>query len=414
MKRRNFKIDDSIQVLVDDQLQDHGSFNPVDFLLTSGRFSYSAYEAWRYRKKEYLDELLSGSVPEIISQLQQACDYAEHLGLDRVHAQVMSWSRPDTTETQALRCSRNSELEALLSIQFEAKTNHPQHDLFVNNPVTVLINNLVVSIIGRNSIAAEGHLKDLYIKAPDHKDLQGFELLVHSLEMMKQPAKGQMSELQVIEEHFVDAAQKLLGNKWRDYINSIWHWLATATFRRSYDPKQPRLHGSYLLAQAGDWSSVQQIIEAEGNYLAVPEIGFRLAQALHFLNERSRQIEVWCRMCWAYPIETEDYLSSEKTRDSLIKPLWLSYLDIEDTFELSEAPECSLFPAWVLIQEPGLIHVLPQDMLQGDQEHQVIFELAHNLIMARMNDEPEIKHRKALAKRQATLLKYYLHRIDTG
>lgn len=419
MKRPAFKIDNSIQVLVDDQLQDHGSFSSLDFLLTSGRLSYSAYEAWRFREEEYLEELLSGSIPKIISQLQQAVDYAEHLGLNRVQAQIMSWSRSNSTATQVLRFSKNSELEALLSIRFEAKKNHPQQDLFVNNPVTVLINNLIVSILGRSSIDAEGYLDDLHRKAPEHKDLPGFESLVHSLEMIERPASGEISELQIIEEHLVDTAQKLLGNKWRDYINAVWHWLASATIERPYNPDQPRLHASYLLAQAGDWSSVQQCIEAEGNYIAVPEISFRLAHALHFLGERSAQIEVWCRMCWAFPNEVENYLSSEnllseKSLDSSIKLLWLSYLNIGDAFDLSEVLECNLFPAWVLIEEPGLIHKLPQDMLHGEEEHQVTFRLAHNLISARMKDEPEIEHRNALGKRQPILLKYYLHRIEPG
>lgn len=414
MKRPAFKIDNSIQVLVDDQLQDHGSFSSVDFLLTSGRLSYSAYEAWRFREEEYLEELLSGSIPKIISQLRQAVDYAEHLGLNRVQTQIMSWSRPNSTATQVLRFSNNSELEALLSVQFEAKKNHPQQDLFVNNPITVLINNLIVSILGRSSIDAEGYLDDLHRKVPEHKDLPGFESLVQSLEMIERPALGEVSELQIIEEDLVDTAQKLLGSQWRDYINAVWHWLASATIERPYSPDQPRLHASYLLAQASDWSSVQQSIEAEGNYIAVPEIGFRLAQALHFLGERSTQIEVWCRMCWAFPIEVENYLSSEKSIDNSIKQLWLSYLNIGDAFDLSEVLECSLFPAWVLIEEPGLIHKLPRDMLQGEKEHQVTFRLAHNLISARVNDEPEIEHRKALGKRQPILLKYYLHRIEPG
>lgn len=433
MKKSTFKIDGSIQAIVDDQLQDSGSFSPLDFLLTSGRLSYNAYEAWRFRDKEYLEELLSGNIDKVISQLQQACDYADHLGLSRVQARIMSWSRADTTETRNLRFSKNSDLEALLSIQFEAKNEHPQQDLFINNPVTALINDLIASILTRNLSDAEGYLDELYIKAPDHGDLPGFDLLVHGLGAMQRPAAGKMSELQsslqpelqtelqselhselqIVEEQLIGIAQELLGNKWRDYINGVWHWLANATMDWPYNPKHPKLHASYLLAQAGDWSRVRQLIEAEGNYTRVAEMGFRLAQALHFLDERATQIEVWCRLCWAFPDDSEDYLSSGELGSSSVKQLWLDYLDMEATLDLSEPLDCGLFPAWILIQEPGLVHRLPQDMLQGEMEHQVTFRLAHNLIMARMNDEPEIEHRKALGNREPVLLKHYLHGIKT-
>ncbi|MDK1023014.1 MAG: hypothetical protein QGD92_02145 [Gammaproteobacteria bacterium] len=414
MSKTTLTIDKSIQAIVDDQLLNHGFFSSLDFLLTSGRVSSSAYAAWRSCEVEYLDETLSGSIPKIISLLRQACDYADRLGLSRKKVQLMSWSQPNITETKELQFSRNNELEALLACQFEAKNRHPQQDLFINNPVIAAVNNLVAAIIVRNLNDAEACISELYLRAPDHKDLAGYDLLVHSLSMIQKPAIGDMSELQLIENRLVATALELLGDQKNDFINSLWHWLANATVDRAYNPQFPKLHASYLLAQAGDWSSVRQIIETEGNYTAVPEIGFRLAKALHFLGERSSQIEVCCRMCWAFPTETEDYFSSEAFRDSSIKQLWMDYLSMEDIYDFSEPLECGSFPSWILIHEPGIIHTLPQDMLLGKTNHQITFKLAHNLIMARLKHKQEIEHRRALGHQHPILLKYYLDNIDTS
>jgi hypothetical protein len=95
-----------------------------------------------------------------------------------------------------------------------------------------------------------------------------------------------------------------------------------------------------------------------------------------------------------------------------MEKLWLDYLNMEDTLDLSEPLECGLFPAWILVREPGLIHTLPRDMLQGETEHQITFRLVHNLVMARMNDDEEIEHRKALGERNPVLLKCYLHGVN--
>ena len=48
----------------------------------------------------------------------------------------------------------------------------------------------------------------------------------------------------------------------------------------------------------------------------------------------------------------------------------------------------------------------------GDTDHQITFRLVHKLVTARMNDEPEIDHRKALGERSPVLLKCYLHGMN--
>jgi len=395
-------IDTTLQSLVDTQLMEQGAFTSLELLLTSGRLVYTDYERWRRGDLEFLDEAFLGSPKRIRAQVESAVAYAKKIGLVEEAQTFNSWQAGG--QDQVLKLSADDSLHQLLGLRLVSQQDLPQLDMFFDNPVVVLVNGIAGALARRTLDEAEAYLDQLYQQAPNNADLPAFDQLVDTLRRAGEPVADAVQELQALQQ-LAPHAKRLLSAQCRDYLVPLWRRLAAALEEQRFNPDAPNLHNSYVLAQAQDWAGVSEAIVKETEWWQSSVLCQRLAVCGYRRQERAESLTAWAYLCWQYPEQAADLLDSGKWPDLNIVQLWHKFLETEDELELETPFETQEFPAWLLINEPGLCRSLPRDLPWGRSSAEALYNLVHQLLMARLegNGEQELELRKAVQASQPAL-----------
>lgn len=395
-------IDTTLQSLVDTQLMEQGAFTPLELLLTSGRLVYTDYERWRQGELEFLDQAFLGSPKRIRTQVESAVAYAKKIGLVEEPQTFNSWQAG--SQDQVLKLSADDSLHQLLGLRLVSQQDLPQLDMFFDNPVVVLVNGIAAALTRRTLDEAEAYLDQLYQQAPNNADLPAFDQLVDTLRRSSEPVADSAQELQSLQQ-LAPHAKRLLSAQCRDYLVPLWRRLAAALESQPFDPIQPDLHNSYVLAQAQDWAGVSQSIVQEAEWWQSTVLCQRLAECGYRRQERAESLTAWAYLCWQFPEQAAQLLDDGQWPDVNIVQLWHTFLETEDELELEAPFETQEFPAWWLINEPGLCRSLPQDLPWGNAPAEQLYGLVHQLLTARLegNNEQELELRKAVQAAQPAL-----------
>lgn len=408
------------QAQVDKQLLEQGCFSALELLLTTGRLDYADYERWRLQEIESLDGVLLGNPERIRGQLEDASTYAQTIGLENEPQTFEPWcgeqagkriSRNDASGT-ALRASSDSRLHELISSRFVHRQDAPQLDMFFDNPVLVLVNGIVAALADRMLAEAERLLDQLYLQAPNQAELVDFDQLLAALRQAHQPVDNPANELTNLQQ-LAPVAARVLGAGSRDFIAPLWRRLAAALNGRSYYPHNAELHASYAFAQAWDWQGVRDAILAQPEWTSHAPLCLRMADACYYLRDQAAALTAWCLLCWHFPEQTVQALHARTHPDTRMHSRWAAYLAIEEQIELATVPAVADFPAWLLLDEPGLIHQLPQRLSERESAGQKNYQTAHRLLAARAqeDDASEITLRKTLKEHNAMLFEYLKVRL---
>ena len=238
----NQEIDTSLQSQIHKQLMEQGAFTPLDLLLSNGRLGYADYERWRAGEIEFLDQAFLGSPKRIDTLLQQAIAFAQTIGLVS-ETQDFPCLNPGG-QTAKLRMSADKTKHEQLSLRFVSKRDSPQLDMFFDNPVVVLTNNVVDALVHRSFTDAQHYLDKLYQQAPNHADLAAFDLLVDAVRLADKHVNDPPAELLKLEQ-LSPHAKRLLSNRSRDFLVPR---ALTVQLKKATNRNVPRHHNSKRVA----------------------------------------------------------------------------------------------------------------------------------------------------------------------
>jgi hypothetical protein len=405
------KIDSALQKQVDDQLLEQGAFSVLELLLASGRLAYSDYESWRRCEIEFLDSVLMGSPDKIRAQIDQAVSYARSIGLVEQPQEFTSWQTDTGVGNKPLRISDQSSLHRLMAGRFIPAQQVPQMDLFLDNPVSALINGIVRALAANNATDAQRQLDRLYSIAPNHSDLAGYDRLLATLHRLGQPIDDARQELNFLLET-LPTAKRLLGGQWRELLTPLWRQLADALEGQPFSADQPQLHRTFALSQAQDWAGVTACVLAESQWWKQPSLCLQLAHSGAFQHRRIEALTGWFNLCWHAPDEAAAALNKTQQPDAGVGAAWQKFLAVEDELEDEDTDDAALtpcdFPAWMLLHEAGLARQLGIDLAQTQTPGEERYRCVHKWIDARraQKRDDELAMRKALQVSQPMLFRY--------
>jgi hypothetical protein len=404
-------VDTSLQAQVDAQLLEQGAFAPLELLFNSGRLLYSDYESWRRREIELLDGALMGNPDKIKAEIEQAVSYARRIKLveqvQEFHAWHQNTPASDSSSDRPLRISMDPQLQRLIGSRYVRAQSVPQMDLFFDNPVVALTNGIVQALTTRNLASAQRQLDQLYAQAPTHSDLATFDQLLAALGHLGHPVEDPRQELVFLLE-VTPTARRLLGAQSRDLLSPLWIQVGEAVRSSAFDPQEPTLHRSFALSQAQDWTGVSDCVLSEPDWQQHPALCLRLAESAFNRRQRVAALAAWCQVCWRAPAEASQAVG--KLRQAELTALWQRFLDDESEQEDSAGAPNTLtetdFPAWLLLQEPGLALPLAEDLATGTSADES-YRCVHRWIHARRarKQSEELALRKSLQSTHPALFR---------
>ncbi len=385
-----------IQYPVEQLLQAHGEYLPLEFLLQEGRLAYVDYETWRNGELDTLDEALFGDQQHIGQQLLQAAVYLQRRGWQAETISYHAW-RNDRSRT--LRFSQNDVLNNCFHQRYHKPQDQPQLDMFTDAPATNRVNGITRALANRDAGEARRQLEGLYDTAPDHIRLGELERLVEAVENLHTPAGDIATDLRKLQETLTPLAETLLGKESRNLLIPLWRRLSTALHGQPYLAAQAERHMSYTASQAMDWDSARQAVEQVPEWQNDAVLLQRHARACEPLQRRCDALLSWFNLCWQFPRQSN---AIESSLDTELRQQWAVFQELEP-----ELPT-GTFPGWLLLSRPGLRKILigpRHDAANCPASYRTLYRLQSNL-SAQTGDD--IALRAQLKQQDPALFQHYL------
>ena len=389
-----------VQAAVQQLVMEHGEYAPLELLLATNRLGYDDYRAWRECRLETLDAVLADGKREICAWIEGAQSWACALGLAAEPAVHHGW---EENAGAVLVPSADPRLNALLSTRFRHTREHDQLDLFIDSAQTAAVNALVDALAARNASEVRRALERLGRIDRDHGQRFHASTLISALETPTpaQPVQG-LELLERMEREWVPAASILLGARRRDFLAPLWRDIGRALDPARFDPGNPERHASRAYREGLDWERMRQSVLAVPGHESEPVLLARLAEAHWRLRDRVKAIESWFVLCRLAPEEFEQLIEASDVPDWSLRNAWR--VAQEQALEHEMTP--AWFPAWMLLEEPGLADVLAPR--HTDDEPSCAFDLVIALLIHPDLDERGIELRRSLQAIHPGLLERFL------
>ena len=389
-----------VQAAVQQLLMEHGEYVPLELLLATNRLGYEDYRAWREGRLETLDAVLADGKRESCAWLEAAQSWACALGLAAEPTVHHGWEENAGT---VLVASSDLRLNAPLSTRCRHIREHDQLDLFIDSAQTAAVNALVDALAVRNVGEARGALDRLERINRDHGQRFHAAKLISALEAPAPEGPEQGLELlERMEREWVPAAATLLGTRRRDFLAPLWRDIGRALDPAPFDPGNPERHASRAYREGLDWARMRRSVLAVRGYESEPALLARLAEADWRLRDRARAIESWFALCRLAPEAFEQLIEASDFPDWSLQNAWR--VAQERALEQEMTP--AWFPAWMLLEEPGLAGVLAPR--HTDDEPSRAFDLVIGLLDHPDLDERGIELRRSLQAIHPGLLERFL------
>lgn len=337
-----------VQAAVQQLVVEQGEYAPLELLLATNRLGYEDYRAWRECRLETLDAVLTDGRRRIRAWLEGAQSWAEALGLAPEPAVHHGWEEHSGT---ALVASVDPPLNALLSTRCRHAREHAQLDLFIDSAQTAAVNALLDALAARDAGKAREALARLVRTDRDHGQRFHACALIASLEAPApaDPERG-LEQLERMEREWVPAASALLDARRRDFLAPLWRDIGRALDPAPFDPDHPERHASRAHREGLDWERLKRSVLAVPGYENEPALLVQLAEACWRLHDRVKAIGSWFALCHLAPEAFERLVEAADFPDWALRSAWR--VALEQDLEYAMAP--AWFPAWMLIEEPGL------------------------------------------------------------
>lgn len=400
-------IDTELQAQVDAQLIEQGAFAPLELLFNSGRLIYGDYESWRREEIALLDDVLMGSREKIRTEIEQAVGYARSIGLVEQPVELHSWqTQGQGGKDKQLHISDDAQLRRLIGSRYVPARDVPQLDLFFDNPVVALCNGIARALSARNVAEAQRQLDCLYALAPNHQDLPAFDALLAALGHLNQIVGDAAREIDFIFK-LTPIARRVLGPQSRDLLSPLWRQVADALRGEPFSPAQATLHSSFALCRAQDWVAAHDSVLSESEWWLHAELCLRIAVSCFHRRRRIDALSAWCHLCWRAPERAGSAV--EEIRQPELTAAWRRFMDSDQDWDDVADPALTAadFPAWLLLDEPGLAQQLAPDLPKSDSVAEDSYRCIHRWIRSRRakNREEELAVRKTLQASHPTLFR---------
>ena len=389
-----------VQAAVQQLVVEHGEYTPLELLLATNRLDYEDYRAWRECRLETLDAVLADGGRKIRTWLEVAQSWAEALSLTPEPAVHHGWEGNSGT---VLVASVDPPLNALLGTRFRHVREHAQLDLFIDSAQTAAVNTLLDALSARDAGKAREALERLVRMDRDHGQRFHASALISSLEAAA-PADSErgLEQLERMEREWVPAAAALLGARRRDFLAPLWRDIGRALDSAPFDPDHPERHATRAYREGLDWERLKRSALAVPGYEKEPALLVRLAEAHWRLRDRVEAIESWFALCHLAPESFERLIEAADFPDWALRSAWR--VALEQDLEHAMTPEW--FPAWMLIEEPGLASGLARR--HRDDAPSLAFDTVMALLAHPCLDERGIELRRSLKDVRPDLLERFL------
>lgn len=399
------EVEKQVREDIDRLLLEQGVYTPLEFLLAEGRLLYTDYEAWRTGEGEFLDACLFGDPERSRLFFKQAAAYSEDLGLE---AESFGYPRWGDVEGEKLRFSADPLLDRLFHTRYRKPADAPQLDLFMDATGVTLVNGVTGKLKERNFAEARRLLERLFDADPGNSQIGDLELLVSATERLHLPLEDASAELNYLEKELAPLARDKLGTGGRDYLAPFWQRLFNALQAEPFYSDHPKLHASYPAIQLEAWRQVQQSIEAEKNWSGEPLLLRRYARACGRLQQNELAASYWFRLCWHFPNQAE---AISREAETIWRSRWEHFMGLEPELDSKD------FPAWSLLEQPGLLSRLADRDCMDSIEAPEDYLVTADLVMAGVTAIPAldlIEQRRRLKDLNPNLFAHYLDRFGRG
>jgi len=388
-----------IHALTSHLISRDGVYSPIDLLLEDRRLMQTDYQAWRAGEVHWLSEVITCSAQRANALLRIAADWAQGLGYAPHPLDYVCWQ--GETLGQALEfCAPDSALDpSLLGTAFHPrpKAEHPQGDLFMDSPTTVMLNQLCKHLLARDPQA-----RAVWQRLREHDPRHPFLACAHELithlspgSLLSGDADQDCRRLRLLQSA---AAEWLGAAASRDCMTPHWLALATQLDATRYDSQQPTSHPAFIYADLADYDACCSAIHACSDYPRYPVLMALLIEAEFNRGERVAGLRALCKMAWLHGEDSMAQWEAVQSRDAGVR-VALGTLDDTDALGAGD------LPALLLIAEPGLGRHLP-----GGGEAPPSFAATRNLCLHPGAGAKHLQLRKNLQGLQPSLLACYLAR----
>ncbi len=409
-----------IEQIVDDLLFERSRYEPLLLLQHTGNLKYRHYDAWRSgkttSKNECLDAALLGELGDILTALKRAAIYAEKLGLESTTVSYTGWG---DAAGLSLCLSRDSRMQIYLSTHYQPSQGRIQMDLFMDSPITGVLNSISKALSQRNPDEAEKQLQQLEEMDASHTQIKTFYLLLEAQKHLHEPITNIRDELEKLEQSIAPLAKDTLKQEARDFLAPHWWKLSEALHDSTFNPDIPTLHCSYTYAHTYDWNGVRASIEWEEDWHQQPVLLIRHVKACTMLHDELASYLSVFRLCWHHPTFLDKVFDGEASAG--LKQQWRTFQDslFHDTDEPLDRED---FPAWFLMMHPGLMNSLPSQVAneEGNEEGNEgkgyrSYQLVHSLLQhhQQQQEDDEMQLRQQLQTINPELFNCFIQHRQT-
>lgn len=392
-----------MQVAIQQQLSAHGFYSPVELLLATNHLGYDDYQAWRRGDHRTLDDLLRDGVTEAQALLEEADTWVRGLHLE---AEAVSFLGTDTNAGAELKASTDPHLDNLLHVEYRRDVDREQPDLFLDGAQAQVQNQLIDAITARDAAASGEKLRQLASLDVGNWAIDHAVVLIDALQAAPPDHPAQARQrLDVIENQWLPAASSLLRAGARDFLTPIWRDVGRALQGVAFEAGNAKGHASWAYLNGLDWGNVKRTILEIPTWESEPLLLVWLALARWRLAEYREAVRSWFALCWHFPGHFAECAESPTFPNSSLQRAWEESQDQD----LDPAITPSWFPAWVLIDHPGIARTVGPCGGTSDPErafdHLVALRRGHS-------DREDLDHRRALKDLHPDLLGRYLASLE--
>ncbi|MFT5505756.1 MAG: hypothetical protein ACI8XC_003479 [Gammaproteobacteria bacterium] len=385
---------------IDSYLSQQGRFCLIDWLIAQNILYYADYEAWRYGRNQYLIEAINLDSLTLQSLIDATEGYCQDLNLISEQQFYYRWN---SDQRVLLTTSSNHQKNHQLGQHWLRPQDLPQLDLFMDNSAQMAENALLEALSGRQFSSAQSLLHNLIELNSESNRLGGYQDLInYGLHMQENPqvdTHSLGSEWQGLQQEVLPLAQEILGHDARDYVSFAWRRLGENMAGLAFDATNPELHASAVFLAIPDYPALNDCLLADPELYLQPILLERLAMGFHAMRQNEQAMIIWCLLMELAPEFAEQAIGRYPSHQ--IHDIWL------DFWEQSDDWDYRLFPAYVLIQRPAIIHFLENFNALKQPSNQAMVAL----LTKRLNNQDEISARQALQEISPELLSIYLDEL---